>query len=254
MSDSVSWLLVDELDSGRGQFDCYYERLEGVVPTPETEIIDLSTSDREPWDSEQIKSIMEQKGWNRAFVRGMQKAAPGKIESGSIIKEPTVSEIDNTLSSLFVQLSMSEWEHGGSIAVRELLDTRFCLGKNHHMCHPEIRYIIEGGDIICKIPEEVNVNCELQYDYLDDTIDSARTPDDMAREVASEFENSTWAVDFVMDTKGDWYCLEMNLNGIRWNGDTDKWINMCGYGNKTHLSPEVIHAPAIDIVSEMMNE
>lgn len=245
MNQSVSWLLFDELDSGRGQFDQYYHRLDSVVPTPETEILELSDSEREGWNTEKIKSVMEENNWKRAFIRGMQKAAPDGIGRGSVIQKPTDSEIDKTVSSLLNQLRLSEWSHGGKIAVRELLDTRFCMGSNHYMCHPEIRYITEGGDVLCKIPEDVSVNCVQQYEYLDETIQSAETPDHLAKKVADEFDKSTWAVDFVMDTSGDWYCLEMNLNGVRWNEEDEKWMNICGYGDKMHLSPKVIHRSVI---------
>lgn len=241
MNGSVSWLIFDELDSGRGQFDSYYERLESVVPTPDTEILELSEDNLEEWDSTRIQELMKTKGWKRAFVRTMQKAAPGSIHRGSVIDENTESEINRTLRSLFTQTRISEWQHGGRIAIRELLDTRFCLGKKHYTCHPEIRYIIEGGEILCKIPENVSVNCPMQYEYTEETVRKAEAPDDLAEKVADEFDKSTWAVDFVMDTDGDWYCLEMNLNGVRWNEDSDSWVNMCGYGSKIHMSPEIIH-------------
>ena len=246
MEQSVSWILFDELDSGRGQFDTYYHRLDSVVPTPDTEILELSESDVESWDTQEIKETMNDNEWRRAFVRTMQKAAPDGIERGSIIRKPTESGIERTLSSLMTQTRISEWQHGGKIAVRELLDTRFCLGEKHYMCHPEVRYIIEGGDVLCRIPESVQVSCPMQYDYLQETLKTAETPDGLAEKVASEFDESTWAVDFVMDTSGEWYCLEMNLNGLRWNEDTQEWINMCGYGSKMHLSPQVIHGYVTD--------
>lgn len=245
MENSVSWLLFDALDSGRGQFDSYYNRLDSVVPTPDTEIIELSETDVESWDSEEIQRVMKSNSWDRAFVRTMQKAAPSDIERGSIIHKATESEIDRTVSSLMTQTRMSEWKHGGKIAVRELLDTRFCFGEKHYMCHPEVRYIIESGEVLCKIPENVKVNCPMQYDHLDDTLNNARPPDELAQRVADEFSDSTWAVDFVMDTTGDWYCLEMNLNGVRWNEEDGRWMNMCGYADKIYLSPEVIHGSVL---------
>lgn len=245
MNSSVSWLLIDKLDSGRGQFDTYYERLQSTVPTPDTEILELSEGDVEGWDTTRIRKIMEDNDWKRAFVRTMQKAAPDSIHRGSVIHKQTESEINRTLRSLLTQTRISEWQHGGKIAVRELLDTRFCLGEKHYMCHPEIRYIIEGGDILCKIPEEVDINCPMQYEYTKDTVENSASPDGLAKKVAEEFTNSTWAVDFVMDTKGDWYCLEMNLNGVRWNEESDRWINMCGYGDKIYMSPEVVHGSVL---------
>lgn len=245
MSSSVSWLVIDKLDSGRGQFDTYYQKLQSTVPTPDTEILELSEDDLEGWDTTRIQEIMKTNDWNRAFVRTMQKAAPDSIHRGSIIHKQTASEIDRTLRSLLTQTRISEWQHGGKIAIRELLDTRFCLGEKHYMCHPEIRYVIEGGEILCKIPEEVEVDCHMQYEYTKDTVEEASSPDHLAEKVAEEFDESTWAVDFVMDTKGDWYCLEMNLNGVRLNEDFDRWMNMCGYGSKIHMSPEVIHGSVL---------
>lgn len=250
MSESVSWLLFDELDSGRGQFDEYYDRLDSVVPTPDTEILELSDTGAEKWDTESIKSVMEDNGWDRAFIRTMQKAAPRSIEKGSVIHNQSESEIGKTVRSLLTQTNLSEWDHGGKIAVREILDTRFCLGSKHHMCHPEIRYIIEGGDVLCKIPNDVDVNCGMQYDYLDEMIERAEPPTELAERVAGEFPDSTWAVDFVLDTNGDWYCLEMNLNGVRWDDESGRWRNMCGYGGKMHLSPEVVHGSVLSQIQD----
>lgn len=250
MSESVSWIVVDELDSGRGQFDEYYDRLDSVVPTPDTEILELSDTGVEKWDTESIKNVMRRNDWDRAFIRTMQKAAPRSIEKGSIIHNQDESEIGKTVRSLLTQTNLSEWKHGGKIAVREILDTRFCLGSKHHMCHPEIRYIIEGGDILCKIPDNVKVDCSMQYDYLEETIQQAEPPTELAERVASEFSDSTWAVDFVMDTSGDWYCLEMNLNGVRWEEESRRWVNICGYGNKLHLSPEVIHGSVLSEIGD----
>ena len=85
----------------------------------------------------------------------------------------------------------------------------------------------------------------MQYDHLTDTIEKAELPTHLAEKVAEEFDNSTWAVDFVMDTNGNWYCLEMNLNGVRWSDELGKWMNMCGYGSKMHLSPEIIHGSVL---------
>lgn len=242
---SVSWLLFDSLDSGRGQFDTYYERLSDTVPTPATRILELDTSQREPWDTEAVLNAMDNLGVERAFVRTMQKAAPRDIHSGSLIQEPTADEVDQTISSLLTQTATSEWDHGGKIAVRELLDLRFCMGDKHTMCHPEIRYFIEGGEVLFKVPESVGFSCPQKYSHLEELLQNASPPDKLAERVASEFTELPWAVDFALATDGEWYCLEMNLNGVRWDGENEKWRNMCGYGDKEYLSHEVVHAPVL---------
>jgi hypothetical protein len=240
-SESTGWVYFDSLDSGRGQFDEYYQNLSSIsdINTPDTEIIQIDDIPRGDIVG-QVRDAMEQNRWDRAFLRTMQKAAPRNLQKGSIIFENTASEVESTVESLLVQTSYSEWKTGGAIAVRELVDVKFCTNMNHTMCHPEVRFFIENGEVISMTPDAVQVVCDDSYEYLSDVVEQADPPIEMAESVAEEFSNKPWAVDFVLNTEGEWVCLEMNLNGVR-KDEQGRWMNMCGQGDLVHLGPTVVH-------------
>lgn len=241
---SSSWVVIDSLDNKRGQFDSYYSSLQSVVPTPETRFVDINSS--QSWDVVEIQNAMRNMNIDRAFVRTMQKSAPDNIHAGSIIQDTTTEEINRTVSALLSQIQASPWSHGNKLAIRELLDLNFCMGDKHTLCHPEIRYFIEGGEILYSIPDTAHVNCAQKYEYLTDTITDASPPNKLARKVATEFTDLPWAADFVMDTNGDWYCIELNLNGVRWDNTHNRWINMCDHGSKECYSPAFMHGSLLE--------
>ena len=107
---SPSWLVITTLNDRRGGVDRYWSRLADLdVPTPETILISLDEDGNSPgWEAEQILREMEQRGWDRGFVRTAQKAAPDHLEHGSIIHEATLDEVNRTVESLLGQIEMSE--------------------------------------------------------------------------------------------------------------------------------------------------
>lgn len=243
-----SRLIFGSLSDERGRFNRYWSRLEELdVRTPTTRLFPVDECSRDTWPVESIRDWMTENGWSEAFVRGMDKAAPQRLEAGSFIEEPTQSEITNTLESLIVQLDGSPWSLGGAVAVRDRLDMDFCMNPNHEMCHPEIRFFIEDGKVLSHTPSEVGetVTCPQQYEYLADVVDEKSLPIAEARKVAEAFPEHTWGVDFALDTQGNWYCLELNFNGVRWDEDTADWVNICGHGESEAYSPRIIHDTAI---------
>ncbi len=48
-----------------------------------------------------------------------------------------------------------------------------------------------------------------------------------------------------MDTRGDWYCIEMNLNAVRWADEIDDWADTSGRGSLEPWSPREIQSTAI---------
>lgn len=243
-----SRLIVGTLNEPAGRFDNYWPRLKDLdVRTPETVLIPVDSTDPLRWDAARVREAMVERDWNRAFVRGVQKAAPLRLERGSIIREPATAEIDRTLESLFTQLGQSPWNRGDAIVLREYLDLDFCLNPRHSLCRPEIRFFIEDGEILFATPERVGPEsvCADGYEYLEEMLAEAEPPVEAAERVAREFTELTWGVDFALDTRGDWYCVELNLNAIRWADDIGDWINTCGHGGMESHSPRVVHAPAI---------
>ena len=195
-----------------------------------------------------INAEMVEQGWSRAFLRSPYKAAPQRLKAGSFIQQPETSHIRSTVESLHVQLNNSPWPVGDKLILRERLDLSFCLEPSHTMEHPEIRFFIEGGEILGRTPQDCSSNqlCQRGFEYLEERIDNASPPVNQAKIVAQEFDDYHWCADFVLTTRGEWYCVELNFGGVRWDGDQERWRNMCGYGDKVAHSPEVIHGYVID--------
>lgn len=240
-------LVITDFNDERNRFDYYWPRLrECDVPTPETLILNLNDGD---WDTEGIESWMAANDFERAFVRSQHKSATRRFREGSFIHKRNAEVIDRTVRSLLGQNLQDGWPTGDGLVVREWLDIDFCPFPTHDNCRPEVRYFIDEGDVIGEVPpiEGASFVCEGVYDHLDHVvanIDPA-TPREYAEHIAAVFTDDTWGVDFVMDTRGDWYCIEMNLNGIRWADEIDDWANMCGHGSHEAWSPREMHSAAL---------
>lgn len=247
-------LIVTTFSDPRGSFSHFWEAVQrSGVRSPATRFVALEPAGHSPrFETEAVVEAMHDIGVERAFIRTEHKAAPRDIESGSLIDEPTVSAVQNTVESLLVQHSFSDFPTGENLVVRELIDLDFCMVGSHDFCHPEVRYIIEDGEILFTIggigEEEV---CERQYDYLSDTLVRGEPPHDEARRIAAELDDATYAVDFVMDTNGDWYALEAGVNGVRWHDETEQWINMCGHGSKEEFSPEATYGHVLQKIGRV---
>jgi hypothetical protein len=223
------------------------------IPTPTTKLIPLESENdgTATWDTNRIAATMEDWGANQAFIRSDYKAAPQRLNKGSHIGSLDKEEIDRTVTSLLTQLSANKWDHGGVLVLREWLDLDFCMKRSHTSCHPEVRVFIEDGDILGVTPIQIGSEniCNLQYHYLTDVLDEADCgiPRSYARTVAGSFTQKTWAVDFVMDTSGDWYCTEMGLNAVRWFKKESRWINHCDHGELEPFGPSEIHSAALSM-------
>lgn len=255
MPSAPSRPIITTFSDDRNRFDYYWERLQALdIPSPTTQIFSLERKNgRLACPTSDILAFMNANDMSRAFVRSQHKAASRRLLDGSCIQEPTRPEIDRTIESLLAQHEQDGWPHGDSIVVRDWIDLQFCLQPSHTLCHPEIRYFIEDGDILASSPTAITDHsfvCENHYDYLTDTLEhiDASVPRAYAKEIAGEFTEATWAIDLVMDTTGTWYCPELNLNGVYWLDETDSWQNMCGHGTLEPFSPAFIHASALRAV------
>lgn len=241
---SVSHLVFGSMTDKRSSMSSYYDRLQNLdVNKPETYFVS-SNIDKAV---DEIYEIMTENSWKKSFVRTSYKAAPQRLDKGSLINKRSKQKIRTTLESLQIQLSNSVWDVGENFILRERLDTDFCMNPSHPMDHPEVRFFIEGGEVIGRYPEDIAYDsiCEKRYDYLKDIISNSSPPVEEAKIVAEEFDEYPWCVDFALTEEGVWYCLELNFNGVRWDEERQEWVNMCGYGNKTYKSPEVIHSPVL---------
>ncbi|WP_240334810.1 hypothetical protein [Halorussus sp. MSC15.2] len=117
---------------------------------------------------------------------------------------------------------------------------------------------MDGGEVIGRTPCETRGNgadnsvvdsmvCAGRYDYLEPLRHdvSFETPRRYAERIAAEFDEATWGVDFVLDTRGDWYCTEFNFNGVYWNRLKEQWWDMCGQGDFEAFGPTELHSAAL---------
>lgn len=250
---SATRLIICPLAIEKNRFEYYWPRLETLaVQTPRSRTIALHQSQerRVPtWDTDLIRSTMREWDLDRAFVRSQFKAAPRRLRDGSHIQGRDAEAVDRTVRSLLHQLETTGWNHGGSLVLREWLDLEFCIYPQHEYCHPEIRFFIEDGEIIGSTPHlsETSFVCQGAYGHLEPELVTLgeSSPRQDAQRVAAEFTEDTWAVDFAMDTSGDWYCIEMGLNAVRWDDQLEDWINHCDHGHLAPYSPREMHSPAL---------
>lgn len=258
---SSSLLTITSLDSNCNRFSSYWEKLDGInVPKPTTKLLPINVANdgAVSWNTNQIISIMDDWDSNRAFIRSDYKAAPEYLAAGSFITEREKDEIDRTISSLLNQLSTSAWSHGKKLVLREWLDLNFCTKQSHINCHPEVRFFIEAGEVLAGVPIQIGEEdvCSLQYESLTDVLENATSdvPRSYAQTVAGSFNEKTWAIDFVMDTNGDWYCTEMGLNAVRWDEEDGRWINHCDHSSLEPFGPGEIHSAALQKAKKSIDD
>lgn len=252
---SPSRLIIAPLDTRKNRFDYYHERIEDLdIPFPNSEIVNLKNANNIhqcDWDTKKIQHIMQDWNSERAFVRSQYKSAPKRLHSGSHITNRKPKNIDNTIQSLLNQLDAAGWKHGGSLVIRELIDLNFCTQSYHEYCHPEVRFFIEDGDVIGYTPnlDETEFVCDQAYEHLDSVLKPINTSNlqKYIKQVVLEFDEDTWCVDFAMDTSGQWYCIEMGLNAVRWDAEIQDWINHCDHGELAPYSPCEVHSTALNM-------
>lgn len=251
-ASSCSWLIIAPLNTRCNKFSFYWPDLNELdIPTPATRLIPLEKDEKGnvTWNTERIIAVMEAWGANRAFVRSDYKAAPNRLYKGSYIPRQVEEEVDRTVTSLLNQLSAAGWDHGEVLVLREWLDLNFCTEQSHISCHPEVRFFIEDGEVIARtdIKTDSKDICNHLYEHLEEVIEKIgyEIPQKYAYTVADHFNRNTWAVDFVLDTNGDWYCTEMGLNAVRWDREGENWINHCDHGELEPMGPSEIHSAAL---------
>lgn len=240
-------LVIIDFEDERHRFDHYWPRLRDCnVPTPETLLVPIADG---TWDTEAIYSWMTAHDYDRAFVRSQHKSATRRFRDGSFIYRRDPEVIDRTVRSLLGQNLQDGWPTGDGLVVREWLDLDFCPYPGHDNCRPEIRYFVDGGEVLGEFPtiEDSSFVCPGAYDHLTGVLEGIdpEIPRQYAERVAETFTDYPWAVDFVMTTRDDWYCIEMNLDAVRWADEIDDWANTSGHGSLEPWSPREIHSAAL---------
>lgn len=249
---NVPSLSFVNLHSPEYRFDIYWDKLsECDIPLPKTEIINLEScyeSDYPQCPTDKIRNFMNSDGINNAFIRTGHKAAVDRFREGSLISTNDKSEIKKTYNSLMTQHVRNDIPHGNIVVVRDWIDLSYCLEPNHSHTI-EVRYFIDDGEILYKTPEKHRdrINCPQKFSYIEDNFKNINNPEKYVKKIARKFQDSehSWSVDVVLDSSGKWWVTEMHINGVYYNDDLQKWMNVCGQGDKFYNSPRWIHSPSI---------
>lgn len=205
--------LVASFNDDRNRLSYYFPILNEIegVRVPITKFIPVNGNYDTYPDIEyrDITKFMQDIQAKEIFVRGDYSSAKFDSKSGSYINSQDPYDIEHTVLELLRQLGLSKRHLGSRIAVREWIP--------HDR---EVRYYINKG--------------EIQYR---DSIDEGNTyPDKMAEKVANVLSTLSWSCDFIRHEKtGKWYCIDMGLNGLYYNGE--KWISHSEHLDKSK-SPE----------------
>lgn len=242
-------LFISDFDEYMGSATYYSRRIDALdIPKPNERVIRFNNKVNSlDAVTEKIQLFMTQYDLARAFVKTEFKAAIDNIQKGSIVSANDTTEIKRTIKSLLAQNIAHDWPIGNHLLVREWADLNFCLSDSH-FCHPEVRYFVDDGEIIGRTPTEYDgkkYTCSQQYSYVEDILQNSEPPDELARQVAEEFNEATWGVDFGLTTSGKWVFIEMNFNGVYWNSNRNKWMNMVGQGDNNPYSPLETHRSAL---------
>lgn len=246
--ESASYLTIGSLADNRARMDEYHPRLESLpINTLDTAFVRPTI----PEAVQDTQQVMKENGWSQAFVRSVYKSAPKRLQQGSFINSTDEKEIRQTLRSLQVQLKDSPWRVGSNFVIRERLNLSYCMNPTHAMCHPEIRFFVEGGEVLGITPDTCSAEmvCSDGYGHLETVIRDASPPVGQAQVVADEFQEYPWCVDFILTEQGDWYCVELNFNGVRKHDG--RWVNLCGHAEKEPFGPAIIHEPALRQIEDM---
>jgi hypothetical protein len=245
---SISFI---DLHDPEYKFDNYWDKLSKCdIPLPKTRIIKLESVDDSEYPEcpiEQIMNFMNSDCITNAFIRTGYKAAVDRFRDGSLISTNNKHKIEQTYDSLMTQHIRNNIPHGNILVIRDWIDLSYCLEPNHSHTF-EIRYFIEDGSILYRTPEkydEYRTECPQKFDYVNDNFKYVNHPVSYVEKVADKFQDSdhSWSVDVVLDSSGNWWVTEMHINGVYYNNERKKWMNVCGHSDKFYNSPKWIHSP-----------
>lgn len=247
ISTDGSEVLVADLHTPYNRLDYWFPRLRELdVRVPETFVIDLDPSGRgfPTVDANEVRSELDARGWDRAFVRSMYKHAELDPRAGSFVPRPDPETIQRTVESLVAQHERMDMPLGGSLAFREWLDFDYspCAVSAHN--RHEIRFFVDRGDVLYHFPTadelaDSNLDCDALYSYVREMLESGiDAPIEGAELVAAAFDEYSWHVDFDLTSHGTWYCVDMGINGVYFNGREQRWMNISQHEADSVHSPE----------------
>lgn len=206
------------------------------VPTPETYKVELQhDGDGMPtFDMERAVEIVTEFG-GEAFIRSGYKSAAINLDE-SIIRTPDPEQIKLQVSELLTQHVMMQLPTGGNVWFRELLDVNFCAYARENIA-PEIRVFIRDNDVVCYHPrlegfEKHPQHKETAIDYINNAWEreyAEYEPEHVKKESVKTYAERVadavdgwWSVDFLMDTHGDVWLIDMALDGTYDGAERDR--------------------------------
>jgi len=123
-----------------------------------------------------------------------------------------------------------------SLVVRELIDVdEVARSYNTFIC-PEVRFIVDEGEVldgfvdVCEEDFDTSFTEKEVQTILDDfnqRLDSEYEKLSLWAEiVAEEMSDTGWSIDFIQDSNGKWYIIDMALYGLYWNELKNQWKNI----------------------------
>jgi hypothetical protein len=201
--------LVASFNDDRNRLSYYYPLINSIdgVRVPITKFIPINGNfDSHPQiEYREITKFMQDIQVTEAFVRGDYSSGKFDGKTGSHIESQDPYDIETTVLEMIRQISRAKRHIGGRIAVREWIP--------HDR---EVRYFFDSGEIL----------------YRDSTDGDGKYPDKMAEKVANVLCTLSWSCDFIRHEKtGKWYCIDMGLNGLYYNGS--EWISHSDHLDKS---------------------
>jgi len=207
--------LVSSFTDKRNRLSYYYPKLQQInkVNTPVTEFFDLKggIESYPHLDYRDVTCFMQDINSDSVFIRGDYSSAKVGDEKSLKINSQDPYDIEEAFAHFIKDIILSQRKIGGKFVVREWIP--------HDV---EVRYFIRDGGI-------------LYGDSLDEFHDN--WPVEQAHRVANEFNEDAWSCDFIRhEDTGEWYCIDMGLDGLYYDGNM--WISISEHLDKEKYSPE----------------
>jgi len=252
LSHNYRLIEITEFTDPRIKLSYWYPQLDSRIPTPDTEIIpsesldnysskiglELSESEMKevipPDLLEDVRSAYRNLNAKKVHLRSDWKSSIF-TDDREVLWSSEITHILEELHHLRTSLIMSRFP-ATSIVLRDYLDLEPLYVSSYGPdIYSEVRFIIEEGTVCNgfvdihksdfvgasnttqeEVVQTVQTKLESDYDLLEK----------YANYAAQSLPESSWSIDFVEDSAGDWYCVDMSLYGIYWSEDKNRWHNI----------------------------
>ena len=181
-------------------------------------------------DVPNLRDAVRQVGGPRAFVRTSQASDKHSLAAASRIDYLDDYHLKSTVaslgSSMRTKMGVPTPE---AYYVREWLDLEHQFKAFDQLpIARELRVFIHDGEVVSSgfywPADAIRNPTDPEWETLlaetrEDTLAQSEYVEDMAAEVADEFNDGYWSVDFARTTGGTWYCIDMARGELSWHPD-----------------------------------